>query len=64
MQLPITIGLHRSRLLGRALLFLATLGIVIFCTLPRSTALGMGFSLMLMLLSVRAWRAIDAGPVG
>ncbi len=59
MQFPITIGLHRSRFLGRALFLLALLACGVTLALPWPTAVRAGSLMLVLIVAYFAWRRLE-----
>ncbi len=59
MQFPITIGLHRSRFLGRALLFLALLVCGVTLAMPWPAAIRAGGIMLVPIVAHLAWQRLE-----
>ena len=59
MQFPITIGLHRSHFLGRALMSLALLAGGVTLALPWPTAVRAGSFMLVLIVSHFAWQRLE-----
>jgi len=58
-QFPITIGLHRSRFLGRALVLLALLACGVTLALPWPTAVRAGSLMLVLIVGYFVWRRLE-----